>query len=123
MEPLFKKILSLNVQGKGHKNQFICRCIVNSEEGQNFCSMKFNTFKGVVRHLIRHHQLLIPNEIVCFQCESLFSSMCQLLDHYRIHIETGSLIFNQEHDDMECLHCKSNLNCIRMCRASTNCAL
>ena len=83
MEPLFKKILTLNPQGRGSKNHFICRTIVTTEEGSNFCGVKLNTFKSMVRHLQKNHSIMIPNEIICFQCEALFSSVSQLIDHYR----------------------------------------
>ena len=123
MEPLFKKILTLNTQGKGHKNNFICRCVINGDDGPNYCSMKFNTFKSVVPHLMRFHKIVIPNEIICYQCETLFSSTCQVIDHYRKHIDIGCEVFNQEDENQECVHCRANLNCIKLCRASSSCVL
>ena len=123
MEPLFKKILTLN-QGNGRKNHFICRCIVSDSDGQpNFCNLKLPTFRAVLRHLARHHKINIPSEIVCFQCEQYFSSLCQLIQHHRHHLCKGALVFNQEDESHECAHCKANLNCISLCRTSANCVL
>ena len=122
MDPIFKKV-TLLLDGKAKKS-YICKAIIDGEEGaSNFCNIREKSFKGMIKHLKRVHSILLPESIICHQHEVIMTTTCMVVDHLKLHIEEAASTFNYQDEGEQCLTCKSNIQCIRMCRPGMYCML
>ena len=122
LPPLYKNVVLL-VEGKP-KKAYICKCYIPAENGTaNYCNIKSNTFKGVIRHLQTQHSILLPDPRICHQHEMIMRTDCSVLNHYKQHIEAAVATFNYQDQDEECTACKNNLNAIKMCHPGMTCVL
>ena len=122
MEQMFRKVTIL-VNGKT-KKAYICKCYVTAETGAaNYCNIKSNTFKGMVRHLEKQHSIPIPEAIICRQHEVIMPTTCAVFQHYKTHIEEGVATFNYQDESEECGTCKTNINCLKRCLPGMSCVL
>ena len=127
---LFRKVLVLN--GRARKTYFVCKCVVTAEptltEGkevsqqseltEQFCNEKCGSFKGMLRHLVKKHQIYLPSEIVCESCQIVLQNTCQLINHYKQHLESGLEAFNYtDESEFNCDSCCTNKNLVKMIRA------
>ena len=122
MDPMFKKV-TLLLNGK-IKKAYICKCYVADEKGEaNYCNIKSNTFKEMVRHLQKHHSIFLPESVICRQHEMIMSTTCSLISHYKQHIEEGMTAFNYQDESEECPTCKTNFSAVKLCRSGMPCVL
>ena len=121
MDPMFRKVVIL-VNGKARK-AFICKCVITGEDGSsNYCNIKSNTFKWVVKHLQKQHQILLPDSIICPQHEVIMMNTFAVISHFKEHTLEAAAAFNCQEESDECSDCKKNLDCIKMCRPGMSCA-
>ena len=128
-EELFRKVLVLS--GKARKTYFLCKCIVPLEppsqdpsnsalqnvETETFCNIKCATFKGMLRHLDKKHNIFLPASIVCQSCQVVLKSLCQSIAHFKQHMEKAIEAFNCGDEEFHCDSCNTNKNLIKMIRS------
>ena len=114
------------LNGRQRKAHFICKGLIATESEEPsmiHCNIKSTTFKGLLRHLRKKHLFYIPDNIVCYNCEKILSSTCQVIQHFASHTEKAIEVFSLENDEEECQSCKTNIDCIKMIRPGMNCHL
>ena len=122
MDSLFKKV-NLLVNNRS-KKAFICKCLVpGEEETSNYCNIKQDSFKALVRHLKKEHKILLPDAIICNEHEVIMTTTCAAVDHYKFHTLEAFSTFNYQDASEECSTCQQNIQCIKMVRPGMSCIL
>ena len=130
MSALFRKVLILS--GKSKKTYFICKCLVqpdleaessSPQPPQTLCNHKSGTFKSILRHLVSEHSIYLPEAIICDSCQIVLQNSCQVLAHFKSHIEKGVEVFGYEEENNPCESCHDNKNLVKMIRSGIQCQL
>ena len=86
----FKK--TLIITNNKVKPAFVCQIGTNVE---TVCNIQSKSFKSQLKHFQKTHKIWLHPTQICYNCEHIMDSSCELVSHYKQHLLAGLTVVDQ----------------------------
>ena len=95
---IFKKVV-LKTGDQKSRSYFICQLV-------DGCSFKSGSFTTLLKHLEEKRTYFVHPGQICLECNLIMDSACEVMGHFRRHLEQGIHSFSYTPEKELCAACK-----------------